>query len=263
MSEFVITAEDNEKHGCPYCNFRSSYDSISQGNSHLVTCGECSKGYMIIVGMVGDESTLKMNGKAEYAQPHPLSQNLARGKKDERPDDGGEYFGSRGIGLELVDGCAFCDNPTESYIPNISGYIRTKAAGERLLEWFKVSPALVGKPHKRIGAYLDYRELSPDYVQFKIGACEEHKPNLELLHDLTRLTKTITPDYLQRAKGLNNFPKEEALLLYMNTRLKVSEDYFKEDEENNFQRGKIDSYKEILWFIDRYKENYKDESGIS
>ena len=70
--------------------------------------------------------------------------------KDERPEGGGEYWHSRGAG---------------SY--NVSGFIKSKVAGERLLRMVKY--ILETDEPKTL---LDYRESEPHWIQFKFSAEE-------------------------------------------------------------------------------------------
>lgn len=56
---------------------------------------------------------------------------------------------------------------------NIAAYVKTKEDGEEIVSWFKS------------GAWLDYRKKEPDYIQVKIGACDEHLENLKVLNDAT------------------------------------------------------------------------------
>jgi hypothetical protein len=95
---------------------------------------------------------------------------------DERPENG-EYLFLRysgSMGLDYTNGCFICGKSKNDYINNISGFVKCKASGERILRM---------SPNK--GVKLDYREHEPDYVQIKIGACDNHK------EDLGELAKNI------------------------------------------------------------------------
>lgn len=70
--------------------------------------------------------------------------------KDKRPEGGGEYWKSRGA---------------SSY--NVSGFVESKPAGERLLRMVKY--VLETDEPK---TWLDYREFEPNYIQFKFSAEE-------------------------------------------------------------------------------------------
>ncbi len=98
-------------------------------------------------------------------------------KQDERPKEG-EFFMSRGIGLDVTPGCFVCGGKRKLY-NNVSGFMRSKDAGERVVAMFEN------------GAWLDYRENEPNWIQVKVGACDKHLDNLKRLHDLTKQEKGI------------------------------------------------------------------------
>lgn len=85
---------------------------------------------------------------------------------------------SRGIGLDVTPGCFVCGGKRKLY-NNVSGFMRSKDAGERVVAMFEN------------GAWLDYRENEPNWIQVKVGACDKHLDNLKRLHDLTKQEKGI------------------------------------------------------------------------
>lgn len=70
--------------------------------------------------------------------------------KDERPENGGEYWSSRGA---------------SSY--DVSGFIKSKPAGERLMRMVKY---ILDTDEPK--TFLDYREFEPNWIQFKFSAEE-------------------------------------------------------------------------------------------
>ena len=88
-------------------------------------------------------------------------------------------FRIRGIGLDVTEsGCFICGagnlQPHSNryrYLPNISAFVDSKEDGETIVSWFKR------------GAYLEFRSSEPDWLQVKIGACKQHKDNLEKLSE--------------------------------------------------------------------------------
>lgn len=88
-------------------------------------------------------------------------------------------FSTRGIGLDACTGCFVCkatarsEKETNSYMSNISAFVKSKAEGEKIVEWFG------------FGAWLDFREHERDWIQIKIGACDNHIPQLESLSKKT------------------------------------------------------------------------------
>jgi hypothetical protein len=87
-------------------------------------------------------------------------------------------FNGRGIGLDVIHKCFCCDATTRTegddftYMHNIAGFV-TKDDGEAITGWFSKG-----------GTRLDFRPSEPDWVQFKIGACDRHLPNLKMLSRL-------------------------------------------------------------------------------
>ena len=89
----------------------------------------------------------------------------------EVPNTTPEYFLCRGIGKDVTPGCFVCGGEEKLYA-NIAAFVRSKDAGMRIVSLFET------------GARLDYRPKEPEHIQVKIGACDSHLENLELLSDL-------------------------------------------------------------------------------
>ena len=82
------------------------------------------------------------------------------------------HFGSRGIGLDGCQGCFVCGRE-KPYLHNLAAFVNSKEDGETAVSWF--SRGVLG------GARLDFRPSEPKWIQVKVGACDLHRPNLELL----------------------------------------------------------------------------------
>ncbi|MCF7910828.1 hypothetical protein K9L16_04105 [Candidatus Pacearchaeota archaeon] len=80
-------------------------------------------------------------------------------------------FRSCGIGIDNCS-CFICGDGNERMMNNILAFVKSKSDGEEAISWFDK------------GAYLDYRSHEPNWVQVKIGACEQHLPALEKLNKL-------------------------------------------------------------------------------
>ncbi|MBI5045126.1 MAG: hypothetical protein HZC02_04315 [Candidatus Levybacteria bacterium] len=191
----AVAAEEAAKFGCPYCGYRSGSSFISGGGTTAWRCGDQNCGR--VSALLADGVTVSAIGFGDYYPTlvaHPRLGTPSHGSPDERPENGGEFFSSRGIGLDGVP-CFICatifrDEEMHRYLHNIAAFVRTKAAGDRVVAMFKQ------------GAVVDYREYEPDRVQVKIGACDTHKPNLELLDQLVRKNgHVITDDIVQRASA--------------------------------------------------------------
>ena len=156
--------------GCPYCGYRSGHSPISGGGTVVFVCGECRRSFAILgTGVL--KSTIGFGSFYPKLQPHPRSGIPSHGALDKRPDGGGEFFRSRGIGLDMTPGCFVCGGGERMY-SNIAAFVQCKESGERVVAMF------------RQGARLDYREHEPDYVQVKVGACKEHLHCLQNLDEL-------------------------------------------------------------------------------
>lgn len=182
----AVAAKEVEQFGCPYCGYRSGYSPISAAGTSIVVCGECNRNY----AMLAEGLTRSAIGFGDYFPKlvdHPRHGTPSHGRPDKQPEQGGEYFGSRGIGMDYAPGCFVCGGGNSMY-NNIAAFVHGKAAGERVVAMFSQ------------GARLDYRESEPDRVQVKIGACVEHRTNLERLHTLTHEKEgIITTDIVSLA----------------------------------------------------------------
>lgn len=173
----AVLAEEVQKWGCPYCGYRSGYSPISGGGTSVVVCGECERSFAVLATGV-TKSTIGSGEFYPELQEHPRKGTPAHGKSDKRPEGGGEFFYSRGIGLDSCT-CFICgtrdrDGKGHTMLNNIAAFVQCKEAGERVVAMFQQ------------GAWLDYREYEPDRVQVKIGACNQHLPNLKRLDQLCK-----------------------------------------------------------------------------
>jgi hypothetical protein len=183
----AVSGTEHDEFGCPYCGYRSGYYRLSCQGTYCWECGECNKGCAVLAD--GLTKSVIGFGEDKYypdLQDHPRRGIPKHGRSDERPAGGGEFFRSRGIGLDTTPGCFVCGGETCLH-HNIAAHVRTKAAGERILDMFQT------------GAWLDWRERSPDYVQVKVGACETHLPNLSYIHSLVE-DGILTEDIVKAAK---------------------------------------------------------------
>jgi len=179
-TESIIAVAQNEvkQFGCPHCGFRSGSMPMSGGGSGIWNCGECGRECVVLAEGI-TKSSIGIGDEYPELQPHPRRGTPSHGTPDNQPDEGGEFFRSRGIGLDQTPGCFICGGD-DGLNNNISAFVQCKAAGERVVAMFT---------H---GARLDYRESEPDRVQVKIGACDTHKAHLEKLCELTAQDGTIT-----------------------------------------------------------------------
>lgn len=76
----------------------------------------------------------------------------------------------RGIGNDWTPGCMCCGGEKGLH-KNISFFVPSRETGEAIVAMFK---------H---GAFLDWREHEPNWIQVKVGACDAHLENLRELFD--------------------------------------------------------------------------------
>ena len=98
-----------------------------------------------------------------------------------------ENFRPRGIGIAGSPGCFVCGGELE-LMTNMAAFVDSKESGERIVKMFKT------------GAYLDYRDYEPNWIQVKVGACEKHTPNLKALQFFTQ-NGIITQDMVNESRG--------------------------------------------------------------
>lgn len=181
----AISQKDGAIYGCPYCGYQSGFAYIQNSQAGLMECGECHQPYIFLAEGV-NQSTIGVGDTFPTLQSHPRHGIPSHSRPDKRPEGGGEFFKSRGIGLDSTPGCFVCGGRQGMY-NNIAAYVQTKAAGERIVTMFV---------H---GARLDFREHEPEYIQVKVGACKKHLPQLEYLHELTAIKQIIMEEMIQIA----------------------------------------------------------------
>jgi hypothetical protein len=96
-----------------------------------------------------------------------------------------EYFTPRGIGSEWNLTC-LVTGETANLMPNLSGFVESKEAGERVVAMFN------GR------ARLDYRASEPSWIQVKVGVLPQYILVLELIHHYTQ-EGVICPRMIQYA----------------------------------------------------------------
>lgn len=170
----AVSVKELSDWGCPHCGYRSGYTSISGGGAAAWKCGseDCGKICCVLAEGI-TKSPIGFDGFHPELQTHPRRGIPSHGKPDKRPEGGGEFFRSRGVGYDQTPGCFVCGGG-EKLRNNIAAFVQCKKSGERVVNMFGY------------GARLDYREYEPDRVQVKVGACDCHLPNLKKLDSLTR-----------------------------------------------------------------------------
>ncbi|MFA5051074.1 MAG: hypothetical protein WC499_03095 [Patescibacteria group bacterium] len=193
QSVIAVSASEFGKFGCPHCGYRSGSIRISVGGSAAWKCGseECEKICCILADGVTESSFgFGEKGYSSKLQPHPRRGIPSHGRSDKKPEGGGEFFHSRGIGLDNCN-CFICGTHDRTgkghtVLHNIAAFVQCKVAGERIVAMFSK------------GVRLDYREEEPDRVQVKIGACDKHLVNLQKLDGLAK-DGIITVEKIQEA----------------------------------------------------------------
>lgn len=187
----AVSFSEFQEFGCPYCGYRSGHAPISSCGAAVWKCGsnDCEKSCIILLRGT-NQSTIGFKSKGEIVYPklqeHPFKGKAAHGNVDKKPEGGGEFFHSRGIGNDFTPGCFICGGE-HGFHDNISAFVQCKEAGERVVSMFK-------KGLTR----LDYRKSEPDRVQVKIGACEKHGPNLVYLNELVA-PGIVTEEIIKKA----------------------------------------------------------------
>lgn len=188
QSAIAVSEVELREFGCPYCGYRSGYAPLSVGRAALWKCGseECGKPCCVLAEGV-NRSPIGFGDFYPEIQAHPRRGTPSHGQPDEKPEGEGEFFRSRGVGLDTTRGCFVCGGG-KGLRNNIAAFVKCKEAGERVVAMFSK------------GADLDYRTSEPDRVQVKIGACDMHLPNLKKLDELTR-EGVVTNTYISEARS--------------------------------------------------------------
>lgn len=167
----AISYTDFVKYGCPKCGCDSARGGNFMGNgTQEGTCRECGEVFVVLAdgktkSSIGYRTNkTDENGKAIFDFPE-LQQHPRKGipwhewiPADPRPENGGEYWKPRPIGYDL------------------SGFVKSKAAGERLLEMVK-EVLETDEP----ASWLDYRDFEPEWIQFKF---QKKEFNVEKLRQM-------------------------------------------------------------------------------
>lgn len=183
----AISYSDFLKYGCPFCGCNYARNgNVSGGGTSRGTCKECDSDFVILADDIRKSSfgfgTNQKNERGETIFEYPELQPHPRKGipwhpytfTDPRPEYG-EYWSSRGIGYDL------------------SGFIKSKQAGERLLMMVK---EVLGKDNS--DSWLDYREHEPEWIQFKFQKSEF---DLEKLHLMaTSNNGVLTKEILEECK---------------------------------------------------------------
>jgi len=232
----AISQCDHHAYGCPYCGYRSGSCSISGGGVGAWSCGECQKtSFILAAGLT--VSPMGIGGKDQETiypklQKHPRKGIPKHGKPDKRPENGGEFFYSRGVGVDSFPGCFVCGE--ETFGSNIAAFVQCKAAGERVVEMFD--------GHCR----LDYREYSPDRVQVKLGCCKKHLCALEYLAQLVR-DHILTVEKIEEAKKYNSRAHRIYGILYQAVSKIIRPD---KEEDDGVEREEYFPEEEVFRLID-------------
>lgn len=164
----AISFYDFLKYGCPNsgCDFAVAGCISGYGTSFGI-CEECKTEFALLADGVTKSAIGigRVNESGESTCEYPeLQQHPRKGIPwhpyvfpDSRPEYG-EYWNPRGIGYDL------------------SGFVQSKKAGERLLEMVK---KVLGKEEP--DSWLDWRESEPKWIQFKF---QKHEFDLEKLEKL-------------------------------------------------------------------------------
>ncbi|MGL6202084.1 MAG: hypothetical protein ACRC3H_24460 [Lachnospiraceae bacterium] len=175
----AISYIDYIKFGCPQCGCDYGIaGNVSGGGTSTAKCKECGETYVVLADGVKESAFLIGEDREKpVLQKHPRKGTPWHPYNfpDPRPDSGGEYWSARGVGYDL------------------SGFVKSKAAGERLLE---IVRSVVQK--EPILSWLDYREYEPEWIQFKF---QKEEFDLEKLMKLSQEAGGIlTKEILQECK---------------------------------------------------------------
>jgi hypothetical protein len=114
---------------------------ISGGGAAIWACGseECGKTCCVLAKGV-TKSTIGFGDFYPELQEHPRRGIPSHGRPDKKPENEGEFFHSRGIGLDNCT-CFVCgthdrDGKGHTMLNNIAAFVQCKEAGERVVAMF-------------------------------------------------------------------------------------------------------------------------------
>lgn len=152
----AISWSDYEKYGCPNCGCdRAITDNCYRGDQPGVTCKSCNLHFQILADGLTRSSVEFGTGRKDsdgkdilecpifVVHPRKGTPHWHYEMPDVKPEYG-EYWKPREIGYDL------------------SGFVKSKPAGERLLELTK---EVLGK--EKPDSWLDWRKDEPEWIQFK------------------------------------------------------------------------------------------------
>ena len=191
----AISVEDAQKWGCPHCGFHCRIRDAEGLHSSSCRCSACGKGFEVLGNGIKKSGIAYVfrDGDRVYPtlRPHPRQGIPSHDLEDVRPEGGGEFFSSRGIGYDSFPACFVCgaqNDGDHAHGDNIAAFVRSRQAGERVVQMFG------GR------ARLDYREWEPAWIQVKLGSCKKHLPCLEMLDSLTHANnRIITQEIIAQA----------------------------------------------------------------
>jgi len=223
----AVSASNFKQYGCVHCGCEYCYGTvISGGGSHPVKCGECD-GFFVVLSDGVKESCIGFGSPPIYPnlQEHPRKGIPSHPyvRPDNPPENGGEWFSSRGVGYDLA------------------GFVKCKAAGERVVEMFK---KVLGKEPK---TFLDYRKHEPNWIQVKV---QKEDVDLDKLHNLLE-DGIITEEKIKISvirRDVKMYPEELNILASSIDDLTLNENPFESLERTiSFSSKDFSECKEDAW----------------
>lgn len=195
-----ISCSDYEQFGCPVCGYSLGRKFLRVYGASRNFCDnpDCGVDFVVLPNGIDTApfSVIDKNGTSftPELQEHPRKGTPAHGNTDDKTYYKYELFNSRGIGLDHCT-CFVCgtskrsnDESSSEYLNNIAAFVSSKEAGERVVGMFEM------------GARLDFRYYEPNWIQVKVGSCDEHLPNLKKLNELVS-DGTINMDKIKIARN--------------------------------------------------------------
>ncbi len=80
----AISIADCRMYGCPFCGYTKGYNLISAGNTNVIKCSSCGRGYNVVyngetrssVGCSSGDDTIYPE-----VQPHPLANQSCQNER--------------------------------------------------------------------------------------------------------------------------------------------------------------------------------------
>ena len=133
-------------------------------------CPKCKNECFIVPKEKGNDYTISMTTEKQREDARLAPERAQKPHIQAR---------TRGIGKDYCT-CFMCKDGEKKLMHNIAMFVNSKLEGEAIVQ------------HFQYGAWLDYRENEPNWIQVKVGACNSHYDLLAQLDHVISIHQTVS-----------------------------------------------------------------------